>query len=806
MKHLLRLVSAAGLLTLACVVSLAMAEGDGQQPAATPADTLLERGSAIYTKQCLECHGDKGQGVEGAYEKPLAGDRTLAWLTRRVERTMPEGAADQCVGEDAAAVSAYLYKTFYAVDSQLHSKPQRSLQRLTVEQHRQTLADLIGSFRQAVPMSEDRGLWTQVYPGRGMKKKDKPLSEQVDPVLDVKYTPEHPLYDQFHELGHSVRWSGSLLAAESGTYEIVVKTDTAMRLWLNNGQAVGGGISNEITDTKDIVFLDGWLQSDEKTEFRKKIFLIAGRAYPLMLEFSAHNQGVGNKNDQAKQQAKNSSYISLRWVPPGGVEQVIPQRHLWPKRAAEVFVASQPFPPDDASMGFISGAEVSGAWLDAATRAAVDTSGHVLKHFNALAQSSAKAPDRREKAIGFCEAFVSRAFRRPLSEDEKHRHVRMYFEPEGEIESAVKRVVLAALLSPKFLYPQANTTVADEHDVASALALAMWDSLPDQALRDAAEKGRLQDRSQIETHTRRMLQDPRAKAKLMRFFHHWLELERAEHVDKDKKLFPEFDQQLLADLRTSLDLTLEHIVFSDASDYRELLLADDLYVNERIAEVYSIDRGESNDKGFVLTPVSSDRRSGVITHPYLLTAFAYHNSTSPIHRGVFLTRNIIGRPLNPPPNAIAFDDAEFNPHLSMREKVTAFTRDSACMACHETINPLGFSLEHYDSLGRWRTMENNKPINAESDFMGDDGETLRLKGARDVAAYAVASEAAHRAFVRLLFQHSLQRDPSALSPETLDRLTAGFQASGFHIRELFVQIAVEAANHRLELQKPKGTP
>ncbi|MFN3168814.1 MAG: DUF1592 domain-containing protein [Phycisphaeraceae bacterium] len=771
------------------------------QPEVGTADSgVLERGAAIYARQCAECHGDKGQGVEGFYDKPFSGERSVDWLTRRIDRTMPEGEADTCVGEDAAAVARYLHETFYRPSLE----PTRTLQHLTVEQHRQSLADLVGSFRADTAVGGERGLMAQYYASRDMRKAE-PIAEQVEPDINAAYNPEHPLYEQFDKLGHSVRWSGSLLASATGEYEIIVRTDHAMRLWLNDGKAQGGGIGNEITDTNSVALLDGWLQSEEKTEFRQKVFLLAGRAYPLMLEFSAHTQGVGNK-DWHKDQAAKASYVSLHWVPPGGTEQVIPARHLSPARSGEVFVMSAPFPPDDSSMGFISGAQVSEAWLSASTKAAIQTADHLIDHLDELAGTRPKAPDRRERVAAMCGRFVERAFGRPLTEQETALYVDRFFENDADLDSAVKRVVLSALLSPRFLYPLAHRAdEPDGFDAAARLSLAMWDGLPDEALWQDAEAGKLNDPATLSDHAKRMLQDPRAKAKLLRFFEQWLELERAEHVSKDDQLFPEFDEHLLADLRTSLDLFLEHTVFAEASDYRELLLADHLYVNGRLAEVYGIELDEAAGDGFVRVRLPADRRSGVITHPYLLTAFAYHNSTSPIHRGVFLTRNIIGRPLNPPPNAIAFSDAEFDPDLTMREKVTAFTRDSACMSCHQTINPLGFSLEHYDSIGRFRTTQkDDKPINAESEFTGDEGETLRLKGARDVAEFAVSSGAAHRGFVRQLYQHTLNRDPSASAPGTLDALTAGFASSGFHVRDLYVSIALEAATRGLGAKQANG--
>ncbi len=767
----------------------------------THADTLA-RGAEIYAKQCAECHGDKGEGVEAAYEKPLGGQRDVAWLTRRIERTMPEGEAELCVGEDAAAVAAYLYEQFYSPEARRANQPQRTLQRLTAEQHRQSLADLIASFRDSKPIGDERGLKARYYAGRKMN--GKPLAEQVDHVIDFTFTPEHPLHEQFDKHGHSVRWTGSLLAHETGEYEIVLRTDHAVRLWFNDGRARGSRAHNEITDNEP-AFIDGWLQSAEQEEFRRRIFLVAGQAFPLLLEFSSHSQGVGNEKDQDKQRHAGTSTVALRWVPPGGVEQVIPQRHLSPRRLPAVFAASAPFPPDDASMGFISGAGVSDAWLAATTQAAIQAADYVIAHLDELAGTRPKAEDRRERVIQFCRQFVERAYRRPISDTEAKRAVTRHFADDVKLDSAVKRVVLAALISPNFLYPAVDTQANNGFAIASRLSLAMWDGLPDEPLRQAAANDELDNPDKLAAHARRMMDDPRARAKLMRFFHHWLELERAEYADKDARLFPEFDEHLLADLRISLDLFLEHTVFSERSDYRELLLADYLYVNDRLAAVYGLDPGEQTDKGFVRVAVPNDQRSGVITHPYLLTAFAYHNDTSPIHRGVFLTRNIIGRQLNPPPNAIAFDDAEFDPSLTMREKVTEMTRASACMACPATTNPRGFSLEHYDSLGRWRATDKDKPIDAESDFAGDDGQTLRLKGARDVAEFAAGSSAAHRGFVRQLFQHAAQRDPSALGPGTLDQLSARFESSDYHIRELYIQIALSAATHGLQSDEAESS-
>src|SRR5256712_11364077 len=183
-------------------------------------------------------------------------------------------------------------------------------------------------------------------------------------------------------------------------------------------------------------------------------------------------------------------------------------------------------------------------------------------------------------------------------------------------------------------------------------------------------------------------------------------MDRVENLSKDDKLYPGFSPEIIADLRTSLDVFLEDAVWSGSSDYRQLLLADYLYLNDRLAEFYGVSTNATDE--FVKVQADPNQRSGVVTHPYLLAAFSYQKSTSPIHRGVFLTRNIVGRALKPPPMAMTFKDADFAPNLTMREKVAQLTRSQACQTCHSVINPLGFSLEQYDAVCRFRTSEGDR--------------------------------------------------------------------------------------------------
>src|SRR5205085_6440952 len=258
-----------------------------------------------------------------------------------------------------------------------------------------------------------------------------------------------------------------------------------------------------------------------------------------------------------------------------------------------------------------------------------------------------------------------------------------------------------------------------------------------------------------------------------------------------------FSPDIIADLRTSLNLFLEDTLWGNsadalrakgegASDYRTLLLADYLFLNNRLAAFYGLSTNATDN--FVKVMLKPKERSGVLTHPYLLAAFSYQRLTSPIHRGVFLTRNIVGRSLKPPPMAMTFKDADFAPNLTMRQKVAELTRPQACQGCHSVINPLGFSLEQYDAVGRFRTSDNDRPVDAISDYLTDDGQTVRFAGARDVAEFAIGSPQAQSAFIQQLFHHLIKQPLLAYGADTMSRLRESFVASDFNMQKLMVEI------------------
>ena len=731
------------------------------------------RGHAIYQKLCADCHGAQGQGVKGKYDDPLTGDKSVARLKRIIHRSMPEEKPELCEDRDAQAVAEYIHDAFYSPAAQARNMPARiELSRLTVRQYQNSVADLISSFVGFNGPSDKFGLRGTYFKSRGYSSKNKAF-DRVDPRIRFQFGEGSPDAKVFKAEEFSMTWSGSIRIEDSGEYEFIVKTENGFKLWVNSSSAPT---------------IDGWVAlGGEPTKHSAKVRLLGGRRYPIKLDFFKYKDKTAS--------------IELRWKPPHKVEQTIPARSLSPDGARSTLVVSTPFPPDDGSVGYPRGAAVSKAWDDATTRAAVETANRVVGFLDPLAKTKGSDPEREKKVKAFCRTFAERAFRRPLNEAEAKLIVETQFERAEDVDTAVKRAILLTLKSPAFLYPELGTKGREAHTTASRLALGLWDSLPDAALLKAAASGKLKTQEQVKAQAQRMARDPRARAKMREFFHQWLKMDEVEDLAKDKKRFPGFDEQIISDLRTSLDLFVEDILWSEESDYRQILLANHLYVNKRLATFYDFKAPEKS--GFEKVSFDAKQRTGVMTHPYLLTSFAYNDSTSPIHRGVFITRNMLGRTLKPPPAAVSFTDQKFKPNLTMREKVAELTKPRACQNCHAIINPLGFSLEHYDAVGRFRTKEEevDKPIDAASEYQTDSGEIVKLKGARDLAEFAANSPSAQRGFVIQLFNHVAKQPVQAYGADALERLQAAFSDSGANMRRLLEEVAVAYATHRPQEKK-----
>ena len=259
-----------------------------------------------------------------------------------------------------------------------------------------------------------------------------------------------------------------------------------------------------------------------------------------------------------------------------------------------------------------------------------------------------------------------------------------------------------------------------------------------------------------------MVCDPRTRTKVREFFLQWLKVDSVPELSKDPRIFPGFTPELASDLRTSLDLFLDDVIWSDASDFRQVLSANFLYLNGRLARFYGADLAP--DAAFQKVYLEPDARAGVLSHPYLMATFADSASSSPIHRGVFLSRSVLGRSLRPPPQAQVPLSPALHPGLTTRQRVALQTGPASCTSCHGMINPLGFALENFDAAGRYRKEEQGRAIDATGTYEPPSGTRAAFSGARELATLLSGSQETHAALLEQLFPYLVKQPIRAFGP------------------------------------------
>jgi len=739
-------------------------------------------GQQIYERRCAKCHGVQGEGIAEHYAKPLAGDRSAAELAAFIAKSMPPDMPGSCSEADARLAAAYIFDAFYAPPAQARRQPPRiELARLTARQYQGTIADLMVAFF-GQPTPDIHGGLQAHYATIDADGNGKGVISRIDPEVKFDFGLSSPKPDEIDPADFAISWTGSIRPPATGEYEFVVRSPNSFRLMVND---------------RKTALIDAWVKSGQETEYRRSIWLPAGRWYRLELYFTKSGQGV-KKPEQLRAKIAPAA-ISLSWKPPGRAEEIVPARCLSPREVRETLILATPFPPDDRSTGFERGTAVSPEWDQAATSAALEVAGYVRDRFGdycgVVVPDKQHEPSLRE----FCRRFVERAFRRPLTPELQSLYIDRQFERAPDLTTAVERVVMMTLKSPRFLYLNQGGANADPHDFGSRLSFALWDSLPDGSLMGALAGGQLATREQLAVQAQRMAADPRFDAKLRDFFLQWLKVDQIREMRKDADLFPGFNADVAADLRTSFELTLDDLLADEKADFREFLLTGELFLNGRLAPLYGVELPD--DAPFRKVAVNAGERAGLLTHPYLMATFADASASSPIRRGVLVARSVLGRALLPPPDAVTPLAPSLHPDLTTRQRVTLQTSAESCQSCHALINPLGFPFERFDALGRLRTTDNQRAIDATGSYLSRTGDAAKFDGARSLAEYLAASDEVHTALVEKLFYYLIKQPIRAYGPDALPTLRRRFAEQGFNIRRLAADIAVLAA-----IAEPQGIP
>ena len=739
-----------------------------------PAAADDDRGRSLFAEHCASCHGDRGQGESSIYAEPLRGDASIGELSALIADTMPEGEPELVTGEDADAIATFIHAEFYGTAAQARSRPVRaSFSRLTGDQLRCSIADLYIGMGSDLRWSQARGIGGEYFQNARWKK-DQYRTERLDGPIDFDWGHDSPAEgiepDQFR-----VVWRGSLMAPRTGTYEIIVRSTCSFTLdFERRGQRL----------------IDNHTQSGDKTEFRRTVPMVAGRPYYFDLEMTQRDR----KTEQPP------AKIRVAWIPPHGVEQTIPRRYFLSESSAELYTLRTRLPPDDRSYGYSRGTSVDRSWDESVTAAALEfgpaIAGRPYDDFRRWAERQKIDDIDRAVLRHYLEKFLRLAFRGEIDDAIAGHYIDMNLAAAPDDAVAIRRTVLMALKSPRFLYPSLDPHQSLSRRRLNRMTLTLFDSLPvdDRSIRQA-DKDQFDRPEAVRGLASQMVKDPRCRAKFRDFIYHWMELGDVTELVKDAEQFAGFDAALVEDLRTSLDTFIDRVVFSGPGDYRQLVAADWTITGGAMPAFYGeAFRPAADRDDFTPTLAHPDQHVGVLTHPLLMARLAYHGGTSPIHRGVYLTRHVMGRVLRPPNQAFTPIDPQLHPDMTTRQRVQLQTGEVNCQVCHVKINGLGFALENFDAVGRFRETEVGQPIDASGRYMATDGTEVSFRGARELGDYVATSPDAHAAFIEALFEYFVKQPPAAYGPAVADQLLEHFRKHEFNIRELLIQIAILTAD------------
>lgn len=351
-----------------------------------------------------------------------------------------------------------------------------------------------------------------------------------------------------------------------------------------------------------------------------------------------------------------------------------------------------------------------------------------------------EASNQEECARQILGKLLRRAYRRPVSDADLDRPLEFYRQASkaSGFDAGIELALSAILVSPEFLFrveqdptdvdPETAYRVSDL-ELASRLSFFLWSSIPDNELLDAAISGDLREPDVLESHVLRMLQDSRSRNLAENFAGQWLYLRNLAAIRPDMRLYADFDDNLRQAFRKETELLFESVLREDRG-VLDLLKTDYTFLNQRLAKHYGI----PNVYGSRFRRVKLDEgsmRGGLLRQGSVLTVTSYATRTSPVLRGKWILENILGTPPPPPlPNVPALKDNTVDGNLSVRERLAEHRANPACASCHNLMDPVGFALENYDAVGRWRTSDAGQPIDS-SGGLPDGSEFKGVSGLED---------------------------------------------------------------------------
>ena len=412
------------------------------------------------------------------------------------------------------------------------------------------------------------------------------------------------------------------------------------------------------------------------------------------------------------------------------------------------------------------------------------------------------SPSDQNAARSFILQFGLKAFRRPLSDEETNKYLRMFLTVSNqtrEFNSGAQLVVEAMLQSPNFLFrvqrqkDQSNA----QFEIASRLSYLIWDTMPDDAMLQAASRNEFSTVAQIEAQARRMLDDPRARLALDEFLAQWMRFDRVQDATRDRRKFREFNSEVAAAMTEETRQLFRHLVWND-KNFMEFFAADYTFISSSLAQIYGMPPPSEEFSRVDYPPESG--RSGVLGHGSFLVLTSKPSETSPTSRGLFVRNQFLAQEIAPPPpgvNSVLPEITEDSPQTN-RQRLAVHLNSEACSSCHRLIDPIGYGFEQYDAIGGFHTKmtlrfgSRDKPSTKELDV--DTAAFVQgipnseFSRPKDLGKLLAESETCQRCIVKQFFRYALGREESAADQPILDTAFAKFRDSGFRFRELVMAV------------------
>lgn len=415
--------------------------------------------------------------------------------------------------------------------------------------------------------------------------------------------------------------------------------------------------------------------------------------------------------------------------------------------------------------------------------------------------TDALSPRNVECAERILANLARRAYRRDVDQEDVAPLLAFYRqEADKGFDAGIELALTRLLLSPEFLFrierdpegaePGTPYRISD-FELASRLSFFLWSSIPDDELLDAASEGRLSDPKELEAQVRRMLADEKADAFIENFAGQWLYLRNLDAIVPVQSIFPDFDDTLRQGLRRETELFFGSIVREDRSAL-ELLDADYTFLNDRVARHYGIEGIEGAHFRRVKLPEDNPRR-GLLGHGSILAVTSYPDRTSPVIRGQWILQNLLGTPPPaPPPDVPGLVETDGQgTKLTMRERLAAHRANPTCASCHAVMDPLGFSLENFDAIGRWRDLE--AETGAPIDARGALPDGTEYDGVEGLRAALKSSDVFFTTMTEKLMTYALGRGVEPYDMPTVRRIVDRAKASDYRFSAFILGIVESPA-------------